>query len=325
MLKVSTMSSMVSQDLRVAARFAAECGLDGLDLDRVWEQSIELVAASGELDQLTRVLGEQRTQIFCLATNLFRCWLDSEAAFQEHLHQLEACLRLAETLRSQNGAPLVRCYAFFRNGELEDHWSCLLERFEATARLAAQYGLVLGVQNDARTFLGTGREVTRLVETINSEHLKAVWDPCASVFDVDRPEIPYPDGYRCLRQHIVHVVLRDVDRRKFYGSLREVELGEGLIDHRRQVLALMADGYRGTVSLATMWRPGMAWDRSPDMADFTEAGGQQAVRLCLDNLRAMMAASKTDHSTPKQGDDESGLLSTDLSERIERKSHMRGI
>jgi sugar phosphate isomerase/epimerase len=287
-LKVSAMSSMVSQDLRVAVRFAAERGLDGLDLDRVWEQPIELIAASGEVDPLHRVLGEDRTQIFCLATNLFRCWLDSEAAFQEHLSRLEACLRLAETLRSQDGAPLVRCYAFFRSGEMEDHWSHLLERFEAAVGLAVRYGLILGIQNDAQTFLGTGREVARLVETINNEHLKAVWDPCAAVFDVDRPEIPYPDGYRCLRPHIVHVVLRDVDRRKFYGSLREVELGEGLIDHRRQVSALMADGYRGAVSLATMWRPGMAWDRSPDMADFTEAGGQQAVRLCLDNLRAMM-------------------------------------
>jgi len=288
MLKVSTMSGMVSQDLRVAARFAAECGLDGLDLDRVWEQPIELVAASGEVDPLQRVLPKEGTRIFCLATNIFRCWLDSEAAFQEHLRRLEACLRLAETLASQNGAPLIRCYAFWRSGELEDHWSCLLERFEAAAGLAGRYGLVLGVQNDAQTFLGTGREVARLVESVSSEHLKAVWDPCAAVFDVDRPEIPYPGGYRCLQQDIVHVVLRDVDRRKFYGSLREVEFGEGLIDHRRQVLSLMADGYHGAVSLATVWRPGMAWDRSPDMADFTEAGAQQAIRICLGNLRAMM-------------------------------------
>ena len=289
MLKITTMSAKLSQDLRVAARFAAECGLDGLDLDRVWEQPIELLADSDEVASLQRVLAQEGTKVFCLATNIFRCWLDSEAAFQEHLHRLEACLRLAETLRSQNGGPLIRCYAFFRSGELEGHWPRLLERFEAAARLTTQYDLILGIQNDAQTFLGTGREVARLVEAVNSEHLKAVWDPCAAVFDVDRPEIPYPDGYRCLQQHIVHVVLRDVDRRKFHGSLREVEFGEGLIDHRRQVRSLLADGYRDAVSLATVWRPGMAWDRSPDMADFTEAGAQRAIRICLDNLRAMMS------------------------------------
>jgi sugar phosphate isomerase/epimerase len=291
MLQVSTMSSGVSQDLHTAACFATECGLDGLDLDRVWEQRIELLAGSDGVAPLQQVLAQEGTKVFCLATNIFRCWLDSDAAFQEHLHRLGACLHLAETLRSENGAPLIRCFAFFRSGRLEDQWARLLERFEATARLAEQYGLIVGVQNDAQTFLGTGREIARLLESVNSEHLKAVWDPCASMLDMDRPEIPYPDGYRRLKQHIAHVVLRDVDRRKFYGSLREAEFGEGLIDHRRQVSALMNNGYRGAVSLATVWRPGMAWDRGPDMADFTEAGARQAIRICLDNLRAMMDRS----------------------------------
>jgi len=288
MLYTSAMSSMVSQDLRVAVRFAADCGLDGLDLDRIWEQPIELVAGFGDMGPLERVLPVEGTRVFCLATDIFRCWLDSDTAFQEHLNRLEACLRLAEALRSEKGAPLIRCFAFFRNGRLEDHWAHLLERLGAAARLAEQYGLIVGIQNDAQTFLGTGREVARLVESVDNDYLKAVWDPCGAALDVDRPEIPYPDGYRCLRQYIVHVVLRDVDRRKFYGSLREVEFGEGLVDHRRQISSLVADGYRGALSLATVWRPGMAWDRSPDMADFTEAGAQQAVRICLHNLRAMM-------------------------------------
>ena len=288
MLKVSTMSSILSPDLGVAARLAAEWNLDGLDLDRVWGQPIELLASSGEVEPLQRALNKEETQIFCLATDIFRCWFDSDVAFQEHLDCLEACLRLAEIIRSHAVTPVIRCYSFMRSGEIEDHWPDLLERFRMVAEIAANYRIVVGIQNDAQTFLGTGREVARLVEDIGSGYLKAVWDPCASVFDVDRPEIPYPDGYHCLQQHTVHVLLRDVDRRKFFGSFREVEFGEGLIDHRRQVASLMSDHYQGAVSLATNWRPGMAWDRSPDMADYTEVGAQEAIRICLENLRAMM-------------------------------------
>jgi sugar phosphate isomerase/epimerase len=288
MFKVSTMSSILSPDLGVAARLAAECELDGLDLDQVWGQPIELLAASGEVEPLQRALTKEGTRIFCLATNIFRCWLDSDNAFQEHLSYLEACLRLAEIIRSQDVIPVIRCYAFMRSGEIEAHWPQLLDRFRAVVEIATNYRIVVGIQNDAQTFLGTGREVAQLIENIGSEYLKAVWDPCASVFDVDRPEIPYPDGYRCLQQHIVHIVLRDVDRRKFFGSFREVEFGEGLIDHHRQVSSLLTDHYRGAVSLATNWRPGMAWDRSPDMADYTEAGAQEAIRICLKHLRDMM-------------------------------------
>lgn len=289
-MKVSVLSSMASQDFRAAIRFAAERGLDGLDLDRIWGHPIERIAASGELDPLRRVLTGDRIPVVCLATNLFHGWIDSDLAFQEDMRRLEGCLRLTEMLQEyQNEAPIIRCYAFLRTGSLEEHWPILQRRLRLAADLATQRGFVLGIQNDAQTFLGTGREVALLLDSIGSEHLKAVWDPCAAVFDVDRPEIPYPHGYQRLRRHIVHVMLRDVDRRKFFGSFREVEFGEGLIDHRRQIEALMADGYQGAVTLATEWHPGMAYDQSPDMADFSEAGGQEAIRICLDNLRAMIA------------------------------------
>jgi sugar phosphate isomerase/epimerase len=297
MLKISAMSSMVSQDLGLAVRFADECGMDGLDLDRVWEQPIEIIAASGEIESIKRVSSKEEVRIYCLATNIFRCQIDSEATFQEHLGYLEGSFRLAESLHYQGIAPIIRCYAFIRSGKAENHLLELVERFRMVAELAARNGFTVGIQNDAQTFLGTGRELAQFLKTIDNDRLKAVWDPCASLFDVDLPEIPYPDGYRCLQTEIVHVVLRDVDRRKFYGSFREVEFGEGLVDHRRQVTSLMDDGYQGAVSLATIWRPGMDWDRSPDMADFSEAGAHQAVRICLRNLRAMMASNKTEKDT----------------------------
>ena len=284
MLRVSTLSSYLSQDLEAAACAALECGLDGLDLDRVWEHPIERLAEASYGKPLQYVIGRVGIKVFCLATNIFHCWLDSEAAFRAHLHSLEASLRLAETLK----CPVVRCYAFLRDGTLEDSWPCLVERFQQAAELAAQYGLTLGIQNDADTFLGTGREVARLLDAVGSSHLEAVWDPGASVFDMDQLEIPYPDGYRQLQGRIAHVMLRDIDTHKHRGLLCEVEFGEGIIDYRRQLPALVADGYAGAVSLASIWRAGMAWNRDLDEGDFTEAGGQQATCISLANLRAIM-------------------------------------
>ncbi len=284
MIKVSTLSSFLSQDLEVAAHAAKECGLDGLDLDRVWEHPIERLADTGFFEPLEYVSRKTSLKVTCLATGLFRCWLDSEAAFRAHLGSLEASFRLAEAL----GCPVVRCYAFMRHGSLEENWPCLVGRFQEAADLAARHGLTLGVQNDPDTLLGTGREVGQLLRAVGNKHLQAVWDPGAAVFDMDRPEIPYPDGYRQLQGRIAHLMLRDIDTHKHHGWLCEVEFGEGLIDYRRQLPALVADGYTGAVSFSTIWRAAMAWNRDLDEGDFTETGGQQAIRICLANLQGIM-------------------------------------
>ena len=284
-IKTSTLSSFLSQDFESAARTVHECGLDGIDLDRLWEQPIDQLAASGLYEPLQAITKKMSLKVFCLASGLFRCWLDSEAAFQAQLKTLDSLFRLSGTLNCS----VVRCYAFMRDGDLEDNWTRLVTRFKEAAAIAARHGLILGVQNDAETFLGTGREVGRLLDAVGSNHLQAVWDPAASVFDVYHPEIPYPDGYRALQGRTAHIMLRDIDTHKHRGGLLcEVEFGEGIIDYRSQLRALTGDGYNGAVSFSSLWRPGIMWQRDIDEGDFTEDGVAQVMRFNLYNLRGVM-------------------------------------
>jgi L-ribulose-5-phosphate 3-epimerase len=288
-MKTSTLSSYLSQDFEAASRAAHECGLDGLDLDRVWEQPVDYLAGDkNSYGPLRYILKKTSLRIFCLATGIFRCWLDSDAAVNSHLKTLDCAFKLSEALNCN----IVRCYAFMRNGDLEENWSRLVTYFEEASAIAARYGQILAVQNDPETFLGTGREVRRLLDVVNSQNLQAAWDPCASILDIDRPEIPYPDGYRAVEGHIAHIMLRDTDTHKHHGGmLCEVELGEGLIDMAGQVHALVESGYGGAVSFTSIWRPGMMWHGEIDEGDFTESGAIQAMRVNLYNLQNMLYPS----------------------------------
>jgi sugar phosphate isomerase/epimerase len=285
-IKTSTLSSYLSQDLEAAARAMNECGLDGLDLDRVWEQPIECLADDKDYyEPLQHITKKTSLKIFCLATSIFHCWLDSDAAIKSHLRTLVATFRLAEKLNCH----IVRCYAFMRNGDLDEHWPRLTSCFQEAASIATDYGMTLAVQNDSETFLGTGREVGRLLNAVKSKNLQAVWDPCASILDIDRPEIPFPDGYRALQGRIAHIMLRDIDTHKHHGGMFcEVELGEGIIDVGGQLRALKEDGYGGVVSFSSIWRPGMMWHGEIDEGDFTEAGAVQAMRVNLYNSQNIM-------------------------------------
>ena len=135
--------------------------------------------------------------------------------------------------------------------------------------------------------MGTGRSLASAIRSIGSPSLKAIWDPCAALYDRDDPEIPYPDGYQQVQPYLAQVMLRDADRHKYRGALCEVEFGEGLIDFRGQIKALQANHFAGALSLATQWHPGMDWDTALDEADFSEQGGQAALLTCLANLAKM--------------------------------------
>jgi sugar phosphate isomerase/epimerase len=286
-LKTSTLSSYLSQDFEAAARAAQESGLDGLVLDKIWEYPIEHLAEDKNFYKpLQYITNKMSLKVFCLATDIFHCWLDSDAAVEAHLKTLESIFRLSEALNCNT----VRCFAFMGNRDLEGNWSRLVSCFQEATAIAKRFGLTLAVQNDANTFLGTGREVRRLLDAVNDPNLQASWDPCASIFDMDRPEIPYPDGYRALEGHIAHIMLRDIDTHKHHGGmLCEVELGEGIVDLRGQVRAIMDSGYDGAVSFSSVWRPGMMWHGEIDEGDFTEAGAIHAMRINLYNLQNMMA------------------------------------
>jgi len=285
-MKTSTLSSFLSQDFEAAGIAARTCGLDGLDLDRVWEQPIERLAGDknyyGPLQFITK---KTSIKVFCLATDLFRVWADSEIAIESQLKTLDSAFKLAEALDCN----LVRCFAFMRFGDLERYWPRLVSCFKAAAAIAERHERILAVQNDATTFLGTGREVGCLLDAVDSQNLLACWDPCASIFDQDRPEIPYPDGYHALKGRIAHVMLRDIDTHKHHGGmLTDVELGEGLVDLRGQMQALVEDGYSDSLCFTSLWRPGMMWHGEIDEGDFTETGAMNAMRINLYNLEIIL-------------------------------------
>jgi sugar phosphate isomerase/epimerase len=285
-MKTSILSSYLSQDLEAAAKAAHQSGLDGVDLDRVWEQPIERLANDknfyGPVQYVTK---KTSVKIFCLATSLFRSWLDSDAAIESQLKTLESAFKLAEVLNCN----IVRCFAFIRSGDKKEHWPRIITCFQAAAAIATRHGGILAVQNDAETYLGTGREIGRLLDEVNNQNLQACWDPCASVFDIEQPEIPYSDGYHALQGRIAHVMVRDIDTHKHHGGmLTDVELGEGIIDYRGQMQALVEDGYTGAISFSGLWRPGMMWHGEIDEGDFTEAGTINAMHINLYNIETIL-------------------------------------
>ena len=270
---------------RQMAAWAKENRLSGLEIGNIGGKPLHEFANPRDTAELKAAVAAANLTVPSLATSVFLCPLENEA-YGQQLQQLDRCLELARSL----GAPLVVVRAFLRRGGLEENWTNLTAYFREPLRRARDAGVTLGVVNDPETFIGTGRELARFIEAVGSPHLKAVWDPCAAVYDIDRPEIPYPEGYQLVKRHIALVRVRDVDRQQHSGKLQECVLGDGLVGWGQQIRALVVDQFQGPLSVSTGWHPGVRPSGATYTGDSSSEGAQKASQIYLAGLRKLEAS-----------------------------------
>ena len=279
-MKLSVITDEISMDFEHALDIMQEYGCEGAELRSLWGTNI-VDLSDDQIERAKRALDARGMAVSCIASPLFKCDLDEtggSAAGRTHQAQerglgqqmdvLERCIHLCGVFDT----PFIRIFAFWRRGDLADNIEKEIIRiFEEPAARAEKANVVLGLENEHSCYLGTGGEIARVIEAVNSPGLRAVWDPgnafCAG-------EVPYPDGYEAVKDYIVHVHIKDAVRED--GKHKFVCIGDGELDYDGQLRALVADGYDGYLSLETHYKPG----------GVSEDGSRQ----CLASLKEMLQA-----------------------------------
>ncbi len=165
----------------------------------------------------------------------------------------------------------------------------LLDLFQPVVKILEQNDILLGIENEASTFIGTGSRLAEFLDDLDSEYVGAIWDPCNVLYDAEDPETPYPDGYEAIKPRIIHVHIKD-SKPNAKGEQECCPIGEGDIDYDGQFAALLEDEYDGWVSLETHWRP-VALSKEqvdkPGGADYS-SGAEQASVICLGNMQRII-------------------------------------
>ena len=280
MVSLAVFTDEVSQDPDVAIRLAKEFDLDGVEIRSVWDKPPHKLSVD-DSERLKGRLDDAGLKVFGVSAPFFKSDINSDEAYREHLDILRACIRLAQALDTS----LVRVFAFWKQDPLESYWDKILERYQEPIRIAAGEGIVLGLENEASTMIGTGLETRQLIDALNTPVVRPLWDPCNELF-TDDGQAPYPDGYEHIKKDMVHLHIKDAVKDSPEGTVC-VPMLKGDIDYRGQFSALIRDGYTGCISLETHWRPKpeqiekTLLDR-PGGSQFSELG-EDASRICLKN------------------------------------------
>ncbi len=263
----------LDQDLDRALAIARDLGMAAVELNSLWGRNI-VELSEEELARAARALGDGSPRVIAIDPPCFKpCVLDhlpvgrvaEDPEVARHLEMLDRALLLARRF----DAPFVRVFAFRRSGIVglgnpsprlpdggaipEEVLDRVAEGLREAARRAEEAGITLILENVRSCWANTGVNMAAVLEAVDSPALRALWDPGN---DFVSGGTPYPNGYEAVRPHLLHVHVKDavvVDRAA--GLTGWAAIGEGDVDYRGQIRALLEDGYTGVVSLETHWRP----------------------------------------------------------------------
>ena len=242
----------IDEDLATALRFLRLYDLKWAELRSVGGLYAEKQPLS-KVKELRGLLDEYQIKPSILATSFFKVALPAEGspALDKQWQLLEDAMDRAEIL----GTKKLRTFAFtYRSSETPDPavYPRIYELVAESARRARKRGFVLAVENVGGSYVWTGADSSKLLASVNEEALNLNWDPNNAA---EKGEHPFPEGYKLLDPaRIVHVHLRDF-RHNAAGKVEWCAVGEGEADNLGQIRALIKDGFKGTWTLETHWRP----------------------------------------------------------------------
>ncbi len=280
-LPLAAITDEFSPDLETAVRAMAAAGMRGAELRVVFGKNI-IDLTDDELARAKGIVAVHGLEIISIASPVLKCVLpdapDVDQRFQQDMFasnytfadQPRLARRAFEIARS-TGARIVRVFSYWRTVRPEECFDRIVAALRKLAGQAAEQDLIIGLENEHACNISTAAETARVLAEVDHPNLRVVWDPANAFLS---GEVPYPDGYRKLpAARIVHVHAKDC----FVKDLRPVwgPVGHGGVDWKGQIAALVADGYRGYISLETHWA-GPGGDKF------------QGSQICAANLQALV-------------------------------------
>ena len=165
----------------------------------------------------------------------------------------ELC-RLAHDL----GIQIVRIFTGYESPHAgyPEQWNLVVTTLAEAAARAADYNVILGLQNHHD--IGVGFEAMHdILHAVNSPHLKALYDAWAPALQ----GVDIETAATRLGSHTVHTTIADYQLRPRYKyrpdlinyeaqtpAVIAVPMGEGFIDYKTFLRALKVNGFRGSIA-----------------------------------------------------------------------------
>ncbi len=267
MAKLGVITDGISREFERALTVMNEFDLKQAELQFLWDKEVGDLS-DAQLNRAQQLVTAHEVEVSCISRHVFGGLALADLsptapAYLAHLDALNRCIDMAQAL----DCPLVRIMSFkkemilFGSHGAEEWnvasgaWDKARELIGGAVRIAADRGITLVVETGNNAITNSAYLACKLIDELGSEWLKLLWDPANALYST---EVAYPDGYKALRGgYLGHVHLKDVvvDIAKASVTCRQLGSGQMAPYLKDLAAALTADGYDGSISLESVYRP----------------------------------------------------------------------
>lgn len=265
-IKIAIVSDEISQDFITATGLGLEWGINNFEIRSVNLHRVPNISPQ-EREIILQTLKEYNINIPAISPGLFKIELESDE-LDTHLNKhLQQSFELAH----QVGAEKIIVFGFIKpKGKPSSHYpQQVVDVLGEAAQKAQGDGIMLALENESICWADTGEVTADIVSKVAVKNLGINWDPGNAL--VSGEKHPYPEGYEKVREHIIHLHIKD-SKRTHDNRYRFVDLGEGEINWKGQIEALIKDGFKGYYTVETHFRPLV-----------------KTSKVCIENLRKIIS------------------------------------
>ena len=267
MAKLGVITDGISREFEHALAVMNEFDLTQAELQFLWDKEVgDLTDA--QMDRVQSLVKAHGVEVSCISRHAFGGLAlgdlsTSAPAYLEHLDGLNRCIDMAQAL----DCSLVRIMSFKKEMILfgsygADEWNVATgawdkarKLIDGAVRIAEDRDITLVVETGNNAITNSAYLACKMIDEVGSDRLRLLWDPANALYST---ETAFPDGYEALRGgYLGHIHLKDVLVEIAKATISCRQLGTG---HMAPYLAdiaaaLAADGYAGSISLESVYRP----------------------------------------------------------------------
>lgn len=246
-LPLGIVSDEISRDFSEALDYGISWGITTYEIRLLSTGRIPRVEQE-EIKKVTDLIEDHDIRISAVSPGIFKYPVSQRSELE---HELTEILPRTMEFADRAGTNRIIVFGFQldsnRSREAQELYA--VELMQRAAEVAGKAGYSIAVENEPGFLFDTGSYSARLVETIGAENFGVNWDPCNS-YGMD--ERPYPEGYEAVKTHIVNVHAKDTETS---AHVKCIPLGEGNVDWKGQVRALMRDRIVPHLTIETHCEP----------------------------------------------------------------------
>lgn len=245
----------ISDDFAEQLQLLDTLGVKYLELRSAWGQNVLLLDQS-QREQAKRMLDEAGIKVSSIGSPIGKIKITDD--FEPHLEAMKHAVQVAHFFDTS----YIRVFSFFipEGDDPDSHRDEVIRRMKAIAEVAEAGGVTLLHENEKDIYGDIPRRCVDVVESVGSEHLKAILDPANYVQCGVKP---FDEAYPLVRPHLAYMHLKDA----VANTPDVVPVGEGDGQVPQILHALHEDGYDGFLSI------------EPHLGDYTEFGAMSGPDL----------------------------------------------